>query len=538
MAKKLLATALAAVMIFTALLLPASAAVMIGDVDKDGRISSADARLALRGSVGLENVTGDFAARADADKNGKVESADARLILRTSVSLDAITQDDHEHNVEKWKPVQLKNGSYALYHQGVCTVCGRTVFGDHDMEVEVITPSTCTEDGSGTEKCVLCGLEGGPVEIPAAHEWALKEEIPATCTENGSRELHCAVCGKEITEIIPAGHTPGAEATCTSAQVCTVCGETLAPALGHVYAEGAAITATKGIRCERCGKIGLPSFNELVNVLKDGTHSYTGFKLTKASASEPKLTGIMETLINLMISMKQITKEEVSQMLSESIANETYYSALVKNRSITDYNFNLLGENVVSALKDSDPQSLTTEYVKGVDFLASLPDTYVNERGHEDDLTAIKNTTIGDVIKVTVTLAPERYSEVLANGGDSPISRIDSEIPESLESFMAGSQGDLGLGGTEDGDDLGSILNNAIKLDLDSLSDITVTYYFDALTNAPIAAVYDGNMLINFVMNLYITDDLEPSDTSTGSIIVDSATELLSYYFFDDYFNA
>ena len=34
--------------------------VIIGDVDHDEKISSADARLALRGSVGLEEQTADF----------------------------------------------------------------------------------------------------------------------------------------------------------------------------------------------------------------------------------------------------------------------------------------------------------------------------------------------------------------------------------------------------------------------------------------------------------------------------------------------
>ena len=61
-----------------------------GDPDADGQITSADARLALRSSVKLENYaegSAQFLA-ADYDKNGKIESADARAILRVSVSLD------------------------------------------------------------------------------------------------------------------------------------------------------------------------------------------------------------------------------------------------------------------------------------------------------------------------------------------------------------------------------------------------------------------------------------------------------------------
>ncbi len=63
-----------------------------GDVDGDGTLSSADARLSLRASVGLEKYkegSPQFIA-ADADKDGKITSEDARLILRASVGLETL----------------------------------------------------------------------------------------------------------------------------------------------------------------------------------------------------------------------------------------------------------------------------------------------------------------------------------------------------------------------------------------------------------------------------------------------------------------
>ena len=68
----------------------------IGDVDGDGRITSADARLALRRSVKLEDYPEGSAAylACDADGDAKVTSADARLILRASVGLE---------DAAKWK---------------------------------------------------------------------------------------------------------------------------------------------------------------------------------------------------------------------------------------------------------------------------------------------------------------------------------------------------------------------------------------------------------------------------------------------------
>lgn len=537
MAKKLLATVLATMMALSAAALPASAAGKLGDVDNDGEITSGDARLALRGSVSLETVTPDFLARADIDKNGEVESSDARMILRASVQLEDLSQFDHTHEVTVWTPDE----NDAESHSGVCTVCGETVTEKHTVETKIIKESNCTDPGEAQEVCSVCGLVIDTVEVPPAHQWQPVEgtEKAATCTENGSRLLRCSVCGEESTETIPAGHKPGPAATCTVPQTCAVCGEKLADALGHTYVKGAAITVTKGVRCERCGEIGLPGFNELVNTLKDGTHTYSGFEYTESSASEPKMTGIVNDLINLLVSSGQIKKEEVATLLSTGLANESYYSPVTVNRKITKDNFNLMGEDVVSALLENDPQSVKTEFVKGVDFLATLPDTIVTRLNRTEDLTTVKNTPIGDVIKVTLQFREENYKEVTANGGASPISRVDSLLPETVKAFMEGAgSADMGglVGEVGDGDDIGSIIARSMTFDFDCNYGLTVTYYFDAVNNAPIAAVYDGSMLIDFAMNFYIKDkELNPDDES-GSLSLDATNDTISYFFFDDYF--
>ena len=60
---------------------------LLGDADGDGRVTSSDARIALRCSVKLENIVNyDFLA-CDYDMDDSVTSADARLILRRSVGL-------------------------------------------------------------------------------------------------------------------------------------------------------------------------------------------------------------------------------------------------------------------------------------------------------------------------------------------------------------------------------------------------------------------------------------------------------------------
>lgn len=56
--------------------------ILKGDADGDGKITSADARLILRASVGLEDV---LLERGDLDGDGKITASDAREALRISV---------------------------------------------------------------------------------------------------------------------------------------------------------------------------------------------------------------------------------------------------------------------------------------------------------------------------------------------------------------------------------------------------------------------------------------------------------------------
>ncbi|MBQ6066949.1 MAG: dockerin type I repeat-containing protein, partial [Clostridia bacterium] len=304
MAKKLLALILATVMIFsTAVLLPASAAILRGDVDHDGKISSADARLALRGSVGLEELTADFIMRADVDRNGKVESSDARTILRTSVNLDTIDQDDHEHQVENWENVLQKDGSAASYDIGTCSICHKPVYEEHDYQLEVTKEPTCTEPGSATEVCTQCGLQRDTVEIPAeGHKEVTDAAVAATCTVDGKTEgSHCSVCGEVLKAQEPVkatGHKwddgkVTTAATCTAEGVktftCTVCNETKTeaiPATGHtvVTDEAAAPTCTvdgktEGSHCSVCGEV-----IKAQEPVKATGHKWDDGKVTTAAA--------------------------------------------------------------------------------------------------------------------------------------------------------------------------------------------------------------------------------------------------------------
>lgn len=97
--KKILSLLLAAVMLFT-IVIPVFAAEK-GDVDGDGTITAADARIALRMAVGLDTATDEQKLLADYDESGTVDAADARILLRLSVGLSA-----DEKPVVPEKPVE------------------------------------------------------------------------------------------------------------------------------------------------------------------------------------------------------------------------------------------------------------------------------------------------------------------------------------------------------------------------------------------------------------------------------------------------
>lgn len=146
-----------------------------------------------------------------------------------------------------------------------CTVCEALL--EHALGHEhqaTVTPPTCTEAGYTTHTCSLCGdsYTDTPVdatghtagdaatctadqtctvcgEILAArlgHDHLATVTLQPTCTEQGIMTYTCSRCEDTYTRpIAPNGHTPGAAATCTEAQLCTVCNARLTDKLGHNY---------------------------------------------------------------------------------------------------------------------------------------------------------------------------------------------------------------------------------------------------------------------------------------------------------------
>lgn len=61
---------------------------LAGDLNKNGKVDAADARLALRYSVGLEDFNDELKLTGNVDGGEKITASDARMILRMSVGLE------------------------------------------------------------------------------------------------------------------------------------------------------------------------------------------------------------------------------------------------------------------------------------------------------------------------------------------------------------------------------------------------------------------------------------------------------------------
>lgn len=174
-----------------------------------------------------------------------------------------------------------------------CSVCGETMTeaisaAGHKYGAFVVTKEpTEQEDGEKTAVCSVCGAKTTE-KIPANkhnHDNFIVTKQP-TCTEPGEKTATCSICGTSWTEVIPAvGHSfkisSSTSPTCTASgrttYTCTVCGQTKVEtdsALGHTYRYSSTTQPTcttagsTTYTCTRCGHTG-------TEVLPATGHSYS-----------------------------------------------------------------------------------------------------------------------------------------------------------------------------------------------------------------------------------------------------------------------
>ena len=164
-----------------------------------------------------------------------------------------------------------------------------------------IKNATCTQVGTKSRKCTVCGKTETQTIAKTGHKSVTDKAIPATCTTDGKTEgSHCSVCGAVIKAqdtIKATGHkfgnwTTTKSATCTESgtqiRKCENCGATESKSLsakGHTEVVDKAIPATcttdgktEGSHCSVCGAV-----IKAQDTIKATGHKFGNWTTTKSA---------------------------------------------------------------------------------------------------------------------------------------------------------------------------------------------------------------------------------------------------------------
>ena len=188
-------------------------------------------------SFGEWTVSKDSTCVAGGQKTRKCETCGYTEYEDTDIDPDAHEWEE-DYTIDK-EPTCTTEGSKSIH----CSRCDATKDStvipvtDHTYgEWEIVTPSTCTENGVKKHACIHCGFEQTGI-IEPAHEWedSRTVDIAPSCTEQGEDSVHCRNCDerKDIKELSPKGHdwsewktlvAPTITSEGKACRACSVCG--------------------------------------------------------------------------------------------------------------------------------------------------------------------------------------------------------------------------------------------------------------------------------------------------------------------------
>lgn len=208
----------------------------------------------------------------------------------------------NHYTFRNWSPTvgALTSGAQEKTYTAQYTATG------HDFSAKSVTATylkseaTCTSPAVYYYKCTGCAKAGTNTYTSGnalGHSWnAGTVTKQPSCTEKGVKTFTCTRCNATKTEdIAMVAHTPGAAATCTTAQTCTVCGTVLQDALDHSYTEQntsdgylkSAATCTANAvyyyKCSRCAEHGTSTFEKANSALG---HDWDDGKIITAATCE------------------------------------------------------------------------------------------------------------------------------------------------------------------------------------------------------------------------------------------------------------
>ena len=530
------------------------------DIDCSGDIKSSDARSILRAAVGLEQLKRNH-------KYSEWKTEREATCLKPGIKTRKCPCGENEiqelpttmHSWSAWtlvnEPTQQKEGLEERICRNCFSVEKRAVEKlpeepttetpeqcKHSFGKWVIkTQPTCTKTGVRIRTCKCGATQSETIPATGNHsfgKWTIKTQ--ATCSKTGTKVRACA-CGKTQSETIPAtgNHAFGkwtikTQATCTKTgtkiRSCE-CGkkETAVIPASHIFTiEKATVSQSKV--CTRCKAVAEKSFNEYVNPIKAQPHiisylsiSENGSKVTKDTLKIDR-TQLFLLLTTLGGYSAKEANAEINAMEKELKSGmnytETENSTFYKNRTLTDNNFPIEGSKLVSELEEADVVSYTVEKADAVDFREFIGKTYTaTSTGYEYDTSGYRYLKADNLIKLTVVLKTEKYSEIKDSGIEKTAlmkaTDIDMrELAKEVLEFSAGA----------DMEGFATAVCNEIT------TNATIIVYIDTQNNAPVAACYNSSVICDPSISMDLMGMIE------GTLDFTTDTNVTSLYFFDDYF--
>ena len=167
-----------------------------GDVDNDGEVTAADARLTLRAAVALEDYARQSLpfARADYDRDGEISASDARMVLRTAVALEPLIESDYTVPDE---PVS-ENPTDPPLSQEDEQLRAELEAKQNDQKLHPTptdaepAPEEPAFKGDGIHTCLYCGKPCG------MDEYGNRACAFGGCSRSSFDEWTCVHCGEQV----------------------------------------------------------------------------------------------------------------------------------------------------------------------------------------------------------------------------------------------------------------------------------------------------------------------------------------------------
>ena len=216
-----------------------------------------------------------------------------------------------------------------------------------DADNAVLSEESAEETDGPAERPVE---EAPPAETVRTHSYAVSGKAEATCTEAGSITYACVLCGDAYTETIPAAGHGMTGADCTSPSVCRICGATEGTPLGHDFSEA---TFTTPMTCKLCGATEgdvLPPLSVDVVSFKNDT----GYSLPTAIPQDKELSVYVK---DAYYDLKEDYVHRAEMLSAVRIDDLSYSLDGISEASDYNVSFNCIGEVIL------DETDLDTAYI-------------------------------------------------------------------------------------------------------------------------------------------------------------------------------